>query len=168
MSQSIISERRLGRLSCDPSQLVAIGWMWFVQKSIQHVAPCCSTQLFWVINDRFYILELWPEVWWSHRTISGFSLQNTVSREPKRRQCFQASAHSWKPEKVQRIKLSFGKTFKMKNIQVVSPSILNCLCKWGYWQVIMYTPTRKCQCLWEFLFSLFSSVVNFLCRYPSS
>lgn len=50
---------------------------------------------------------------------------------------------SWKPEKVQRIKLSFGKTFKMKNIQVVSPSILNCLCKLGYWQVMHNVHTHK-------------------------
>lgn len=129
---------------------------------------------FWVINDRFYILELWPEVWWSHCNIFGLCLSTkyTVSREPKRRQCFQASLSesSWKPEKVQRIKLSFGKTFKMKNIHVVSPSILNCLCKLGYWQVMHNVHTHKnvSVVMRVLIFVVqFSSVVNFLCWYAS-
>lgn len=118
---------------------------------------------FWVMNDRFYILELMKSLQyiWIMPLYKTQFLGNLNAGSAFR---LLLAESSWKPEKVQRIKLSFGKTFKMKNIQVVSPSILNCLCKLGYWQVMH---TRMCQWLWEFLFSLFSSVVNFLCRYPS-
>lgn len=97
---------------------------------------------FWVMNDRFYILELMKSLQyiWIMPLYKTQFLGNLNAGSAFR---LLLAESSWKPEKVQRIKLSFGKTFKMKNIQVVSPSILNCLCKLGYWQVMHNVHTHK-------------------------